>query len=140
MFVSFLGDALAKGLVTEKTIRESVKPLFYTRMKLGEFDPPHMNPYSYLNMSVVQSVKHQELAVKAALQTFVLLKNDHNILPLTKYFSRIAVSRIFWIFFFFLTIKIQCKLRKNYTLYSHAQFRNRILMTCQPFLMVCQSF
>lgn len=87
-------DALRKGLVTEKTIRESVKPLFYTRMKLGEFDPPHMNPYSHLNMSVVQSPAHQKLAVKAALHTFVLLKNDHNILPLNKEFSRIAVSSI----------------------------------------------
>lgn len=86
-----LDDALRKGLVTEKTIRESVKPLFYTRMKLGEFDPPHMNPYSHLNMSVVQSPAHQKLAVKAALHTFVLLKNDHNILPLNKEFSRIAI-------------------------------------------------
>lgn len=86
-----LHDALAKGLVTEATIRESVKPLFYTRMKLGEFDPPHMNPYSSLNMSVVQSPAHRRLALKAALQTFVLLKNQHDILPLKRKFSKIAI-------------------------------------------------
>jgi beta-glucosidase len=37
---------LSKKLVNESTLRELVKPLFYTRMRLGEFDPPEMNPYS----------------------------------------------------------------------------------------------
>ncbi|CAI9716957.1 probable beta-D-xylosidase 5 [Octopus vulgaris] len=90
-FYYYLADALKQGLVTKKTLIESVKPLFYTRMKLGEFDPPSMNPYSSLNLSIIQSPEHRRLSLKAAMQTFVLLKNPHNILPLRRNFKKIAV-------------------------------------------------
>ena len=60
-------------------------------MRLGEFDPPQMNPYSFYNLSLVQSPEHRALAVKAAMQTFVLLKNN-KLLPVPKKFTKIAVS------------------------------------------------
>ena len=60
-------------------------------MRLGEFDPPSMNPYSQLNLSVVQSQEHRDLAVYAAMQSFVLLKND-GVLPLKSTFKTVAVS------------------------------------------------
>jgi hypothetical protein len=40
-------DAIKAQKLTNQTVLESVKPLFNTRMRLGEFDPPEMNPYSY---------------------------------------------------------------------------------------------
>ena len=43
------------------------------------------------NMSLVQSPEHMALAVKAAIETFVLLKNN-NLLPVKKHFDKIAVS------------------------------------------------
>ena len=43
---AFKTISLSKKLVNESTLRELVKPLFYTRMRLGEFDPPEMNPYT----------------------------------------------------------------------------------------------
>eukprot|EP00058_Branchiostoma_floridae_P001656 XP_002587144.1 hypothetical protein BRAFLDRAFT_129991 [Branchiostoma floridae] len=53
-------------------------------MRLGEFDPPQMNPYSKLSVTdVVQSADHRELAVEVALKTFVLLKNNDSVLPLS---------------------------------------------------------
>ena len=91
-------DAVKQGKLSEDLVRERVKPLFYTRMRLGEFDPPEMNPYMFLNMSLVQSPAHQHLAVKAAMQTFVLLKNQDNLLPIRKQFNKIAV-RVKFIFF-----------------------------------------
>ncbi|KAL3881454.1 hypothetical protein ACJMK2_027896 [Sinanodonta woodiana] len=87
----YIVDAVKQGKVSEELVRERVKPLFYTRMRLGEFDPPSMNPYSQLNLSVVQSPEHRKLALTAAMKSFVLLKNDKNILPLAKYFNKIAV-------------------------------------------------
>ena len=39
-------DAVKQGKLTEAEVRENVKPLFYVRMRHGEFDPPSMNPYS----------------------------------------------------------------------------------------------
>ena len=85
-------DAFNQGMVSEMLVRARVKPLFYTRMRLGEFDPPQMNPYLQYNLSLVQSPEHQKLAVKAAMQSFVLLKNEDNLLPVKKHFKKIAVS------------------------------------------------
>ena len=45
-----LKDAVQKGLIKEDLLRERLKPLFYTRFKLGQFDPPSMNPYSNISM------------------------------------------------------------------------------------------
>ncbi|BFZ18972.1 hypothetical protein BsWGS_22010 [Bradybaena similaris] len=75
-------DAVKEGKLSEALVRERVKPLFYTRMRLGEFDPPDDNPYSRLNNSDVETPEHQALAVEAAVQSFVLLKNLNNALPL----------------------------------------------------------
>ena len=72
--------------------QELVKPLFYTRMRLGEFDPPHLNPYRNLDLSIIQSAEHRELAIYAATQSFVLMKNLNNFLPLKQEYSNIAVS------------------------------------------------
>ena len=76
-----LYDAVAKNLVPYSTIVERVKKLFYVRMRLGSFDPPQMNPYESINVSVVQSVDHRQLAIIAAMKSFVLLKNE-KVLPL----------------------------------------------------------
>ena len=42
------------GKLTEAEIRANVKPLFATRIRLGEFDPENMNPYNRIDMDVVQ--------------------------------------------------------------------------------------
>lgn len=84
-------DAIKQGKLSEDLVKERVKPLFYTRMRLGEFDPPEMNPYARYNLSVVQSTEHQELAIRAALETFVLLKNDNRLLPVKKHFKKMAI-------------------------------------------------
>lgn len=85
-------NAMKAGLLTEKQIRDNVWPLMYTRMRLGEFDPEEMNPYNAINMSYVQSAAHRELALQAAMKTFVLLKNDGNLLPLKQVYNKLAVS------------------------------------------------
>ncbi|KAK6170929.1 hypothetical protein SNE40_019209 [Patella caerulea] len=78
-----IADAVNQGKLSEELVRERVKPLFYTRMRLGEFDPPDMNPYNYINTSVIEEQAHIDLAVEAAMKSFVLLKNDGT-LPLRK--------------------------------------------------------
>ncbi len=70
-------------MVPEQLVRDMVKPLFLTRMRLGDFDPPSLNPYTKYDVTLVQSAAHQALAVKTANKSFVLLKND-GLLPLKK--------------------------------------------------------
>ncbi|XP_046550180.1 probable beta-D-xylosidase 2 [Haliotis rubra] len=77
-----LVDAVKQGKITEDEVRTSVKALFNVRMRLGEFDPPEMNQYTKLNVSIVQSEAHRNLSMEAALKTFVLLKNENNVLPI----------------------------------------------------------
>ena len=35
-----------QGLISIDTVKEAVSRLFLVRMRLGEFDPPEMNPYT----------------------------------------------------------------------------------------------
>ena len=77
-----LVNAVHQGLISEAQIDEAVKRLFTARMKLGMFDPPAKVPYSLLPMSVVNSPANSELALRAARESMVLVKNDGHFLPL----------------------------------------------------------
>jgi beta-glucosidase len=77
-----LVNAVHQGLISEAQIDTSVKRLFTARMKMGLFDPPAKVPYSSLPMSVVNSPANSALALRAARESMVLLKNDGNFLPL----------------------------------------------------------
>ncbi len=97
-----LPEALAQNKITQDLLIERVKPLFYTRMRLGEYDPHEINPFWNISYSIIQSVEHRELALYATMQSFVLLKNDGNYLPILNktdlFKKRVAVS-IFLIHF-----------------------------------------
>ena len=77
-----LTDAVHKGLLTEAQLDVSVKRLFTARIKLGMFDPPQQVPFSTIPYSVVDSPEHAELALRAARESMVLLKNENHFLPL----------------------------------------------------------
>ena len=49
-------DAVKQNLLNISTVRESVKPLFYTRMRLGLFDTPTFNPYAKLDPKKVNII------------------------------------------------------------------------------------
>ncbi len=84
-------DAVKKGLLPEKDIDTAVTRLFTARFKLGMFDPDSMVEYSRIPFSENDSPAHRELALKAAEESVVLLKNQNGLLPLKKDIKRIAV-------------------------------------------------
>jgi beta-glucosidase len=86
-----LKEAVDRKLITEKEIDVSVKRLFKARFKLGMFDPPEMVKYANISYSVVDNKEHRELALEAARKSIVLLKNEHNTLPLKKDIKTLAV-------------------------------------------------
>ena len=88
---SALLDAIHQGLLTEGEIDTSVKRLFTARFRLGMFDPPAVVKYSQIPIEENDSKAHRELALKAAHESIVLLKNENNILPLKKGLKHIAV-------------------------------------------------
>ena len=83
--------AVQKGLITEAEIDRSVKRLVAARFRLGMFDPPALVPYSRIPFTVNDSAANRALALKAARESIVLLKNEHNTLPLKKDIRTIAV-------------------------------------------------
>jgi beta-glucosidase len=83
-------DAVNDGLLPQADMDASLKRLFTARMKLGMFDPPDMVPYANTPASELDTEAHRALALKAARETMVLLKNN-GILPLKKSVKRIAV-------------------------------------------------
>lgn len=75
-------DAVRKGLIPEERVDISVRRLLKARFELGEMDNVH--PWSHIPYSVIASAEHNELALKMAQESMVLLQNKRNLLPLNK--------------------------------------------------------
>jgi len=86
-----LVSAVAQGLIDEATIDQAVRRLFTARFRLGMFDPPKQVPYARTPYKVNDSPAHRALALRAARESIVLLKNEGNLLPLSKNLVSIAV-------------------------------------------------
>lgn len=88
-------NAYKQGMVSEEEIDRAAFRVLRARMRLGLFDDPDHNPYNRLPPSTVGCDKHRELALEAARQSIVLLKNENNRLPLDpKKLKSIAVVGI----------------------------------------------
>jgi beta-glucosidase len=91
----FERDALLKavheGFLTEDDLNTSLHRLFTARFRLGMFDPQSMVSYSSIKPEENDSEAHRQLALQAARETIVLLKNQNNLLPLKKTYDTIAV-------------------------------------------------
>jgi beta-glucosidase len=82
--------AVQDGLLSEKDLDTSVKRLMRARFELGMFDPPAMVKYAQTPATENDSAAYRDLALKAARETMVLLKNK-GILPLDRTVKKIAV-------------------------------------------------
>ena len=83
-------DAVKQGFLSEKEIDVTLKRLFTARFRLGLFDPPELVKYAQTPDSEIDSDAHRHLALKTALESMVLLKNDGT-LPLNPAIRKIAV-------------------------------------------------
>lgn len=86
-----LADAVKQGLIGEAEIDRAVKRLFMARFRLGMFDPPDSYAYGRIPVTEVNSAEHRRLALKAAREAIVLLKNDAHALPLSPAVGSVAV-------------------------------------------------
>ena len=83
-------DAVTQGLLPQAVMDQSLTRLFSARIRLGMFDPPEASPYAGIPDSEMDSPAHRALALRAARESMVLLKND-GLLPLKKSVKHILV-------------------------------------------------
>ena len=78
------------GRIAESTVDRSVARVLREKFLTGLFDNPYVDP-GYAG-KITNSPEHQQLALKAAREAIILLKNQNNLLPLDKTrYKRIAV-------------------------------------------------
>jgi beta-glucosidase len=86
-----LVDAVHQQLVTEAEIDIALRRLFRERFDLGIFDPPASYAFGRIPISENNSPEHRAVALQAARESIVLLKNRDGVLPLRTDVKRIAV-------------------------------------------------
>ncbi|KAG6524475.1 hypothetical protein ZIOFF_014384 [Zingiber officinale] len=81
----YAASAVQKQLLSEADIDRALRNLFSLRMRLGLFNgDPQSQPSGSISASQVCSKEHRDLALEAARDSIVLLKNRANLLPLSK--------------------------------------------------------
>lgn len=95
VYMEPLREAYDRKMVSKAEIDTAAYHVLRARMELGMFDPVEMNPYSKLPESLIGCEKHTQLALQAAREALVLMKNDNKMLPLNlKKTKRIGVLGI----------------------------------------------
>jgi len=84
-----LVQAVEDGEVPEALVDRAVRRVLELKFRLGLFEHPYVDVAHA--QQVVHSQEHQQLALDAARESIVLLKNDNNLLPLKKDVKSIAV-------------------------------------------------
>ena len=83
-FLTTLKKSLEEGKIKEADINLACRRILEAKYKLGLFD----NPYKFCDPErpekEIYSLENREIARKTATESFVLLKNDNNVLPLNK--------------------------------------------------------
>ncbi|MCH6234271.1 beta-glucosidase BglX [Aquiflexum sp. AIY15W] len=83
-FLTTLKQSLDEGKITEKQIEDACRRILIAKYKLGLFD----DPYRYADLERAKkeifNTEHRQVAREIAAQSFVLLKNQDNILPIQK--------------------------------------------------------
>ena len=87
---SSLPDQVRQGKVSEASVDRAVARLLRAKFEAGLFENPYVDP-DYAE-KLVNNADHQRLALQAAHESIILLKNQNNLLPLDKSrYRRIAV-------------------------------------------------
>src|SRR6267143_4775847 len=89
-FVLPLRELVKEGKVSLQTLDDRVRDVLRVKFLIGIFDRPYITDANQTK-AVVNSAEHQRVALRAARESIVLLKNDKNVLPLRKQLKSIAV-------------------------------------------------
>jgi len=89
-FILPLRELVKEGKVPVKILDDRVRDVLRVKFTTGLFDHPYIEDASKTK-SIVNSAENQQVALRAARESLVLLKNDKNVLPFSKQIKSIAV-------------------------------------------------
>lgn len=89
-FILPLRELVKEGKVSMKTLDDRVRDVLRVKFIVGVFDRPYVADAD-ASERLVNSAAHQQVALRAARESIVLLKNDKNILPFSRGIHSIAV-------------------------------------------------
>jgi beta-glucosidase len=88
-YMKSLIESVEEGKASMSDIDRAVGRILKQKMRLGLFERPYADPQEAARLSHAKA--HQELALEAAREGIVLLRNEGNLLPLSKSVGSIAV-------------------------------------------------
>src|SRR5215204_389151 len=89
-FILPLRELVREGKVSGNTLDDRVRDVLRVKFTVGLFDKPYVKDPDATE-KLVDSSEHRKIALQAARESIVLLKNDKNILPLGKDIKSLAV-------------------------------------------------
>jgi len=84
-----ISEAIASKALSEEDLNNAVRDILNVKFMLGLFDHPYIDPL--LKSTNFHSEESQALALQAAHESIILLKNENSVLPLKNEKLRIAV-------------------------------------------------
>ncbi len=89
VFQKALIDCVHEGTLSEADIDRAVRSVLRVKFALGLFDYPFVDPR--LSAGVYRSPQHLAVSLRSARESMTLLKNNGNLLPLSKSVQHIAI-------------------------------------------------
>jgi beta-glucosidase len=89
LFQKSIVDAVNEGQLPQSVVDQAVRRVLRVKFELGLFDHPFVDPS--VDTAARRNPQHLDLALQSARQSMCLLKNENNLLPLTKNIGRIAL-------------------------------------------------
>lgn len=89
-FILPLRSAIQKGKISPDMVNKRVAEILRIKFIMGLFDNPYTGNSKEAD-KIVHSEEHQAVSLDAARQSIVLLKNENNLLPLSKKIQNVAI-------------------------------------------------
>ena len=83
-YIESIPELVRNGILEEEVIDEGVERILRLKQKLNLFERPYRHADEALEHKVIRSQEHLEAVRQTAADSFVLLKNENEVLPLQK--------------------------------------------------------
>jgi hypothetical protein len=92
VFIKPLRALIKEHKIPMRIINRRVREVLSVKFRLGLFDHPYVQ-HPDESANVIGNKKHRKVALQAALESMVLLKNDQHTLPLSKHLGSIVKAK-----------------------------------------------